>query len=214
MVAGVFTRDRPTGVTRLVGVTTISAKLVSEATRKQLDLEVAMVLDNSGSMASNSRMTNLKKAARCATDILFNAITDCSDAALTTADPLTPTVANVKIGISPFNEFVNVGTGYKTASWMDQTGATRVAKDGFDNDDSDANTFNTNVNRFDLFTAINVPWKGCVEARNHTTGAGGLYSVGRAFGTCGSPLVWRAVTRRTIVNTAGASPLRTVVLTP
>ncbi|MEQ1770242.1 MAG: TadE/TadG family type IV pilus assembly protein [Devosia sp.] len=166
---------KSTSFVALVGVNSITAQLVSQATRKQLDLEVAMVLDNSGSMASNSRMTNLKKAARCATNILYNAITSCTDTVLNASDSLTPTVANVKIGISPFNEFVNVGTGYKTAAWMDQTGATRVAKDGFDNDDSDANTFNTSVNRFNLFTAIGVPWEGCVEARNHTTGAGGLY---------------------------------------
>ncbi|MEO6395620.1 MAG: TadE/TadG family type IV pilus assembly protein [Devosia sp.] len=166
---------KPTAFVALIGIPSITAQLVSQATRKQLDLEVAMVLDNSGSMSTNSRMTNLKLAARCATDILFNAITDCSAATLTASDGLAPTVANVKIGISPFNEFVNVGTGYKTASWMDQTGATKVAKDGFDNDNYDGNAFSTAVNRFTLYTNIGVAWEGCVEARNHTTGAGGLY---------------------------------------
>ncbi len=60
-------------------------------------------------------------------------------------------------------------------AWMDQTGVTKVAKDGFDNDDNSANAFNTAVNRFNLYTALGITWKGCVEARNHVTGAGGLY---------------------------------------
>lgn len=170
------TIEVPTYFVGLIGIPSIEAKLLSKATRKQLDLEVAMVLDNSGSMGGTSgRMTNLKKAARCATNILFNAITDCSDTTLAASDALTPTVANIKIGISPFNEFVNVGTGYKTATWMDQTGNAKVAKDGFDNDDNATNAFTTAVNRFNLYTAIGVTWKGCVEARNHTTGTGGLY---------------------------------------
>ena len=165
----------PTYFVGLVGIPSINAKLVSQATRKQLDLEVAMVLDNSGSMGSYSRMTNLKKAARCAVNILFNGITDCSDAGLTAADPLSPTVSNVKIGIAPFTEFVNVGTGYKTATWMDQAGISDVAQDSFDDDDYDGTSFSSAVNRFDLYNAIGIDWEGCVEARNHTTGTGGLY---------------------------------------
>ncbi len=165
---------------RMVGITTLSANILSQATRKQLDLEVAMVLDNSGSMTTtmsngSSRMTNLKRAARCATDILFNSITACDDTTLNNSDGLTPTNANVKVGISPFTEFVNVGTANKTATWMDQTGAAPVSKMGFDNDDNDANTFSANVNRFSLYTALGITWEGCVEARNHTTGTGGYY---------------------------------------
>ncbi len=169
------TITKPTAFVQLVGVRTLTANLVSQATRKQLYLEVAMVLDNSISMNSSSRMTNLKKAARCATDILYNSITACDDTTLNNSDGLTPTNTNVKIGIVPFTEFVNVGTGYKTASWMTQTGATPTSEAGFDNDDNDQNTFSTAVDRFALYTEMNVSWTGCVEARNHTTGAGGLY---------------------------------------
>lgn len=165
----------PTFFVALMGIPDIEFRLVSQATRKQLDLEVAMVLDNSGSMGSNSRMTNLKKAARCAVNILYNKIADCADATLNAADSLTPTVANVKIGIAPFNEYVNVGTGYKTATWMNQTGNGAVSRSGFDDDDAEATAFTGNVNRFNLYTTMGITWKGCVVARNHTTGAGGLY---------------------------------------
>lgn len=169
------TVSKQTAFIRLVGITTLTANVLSQATRKQLDLEVAMVLDNSISMSSNNRMTNLKKAARCATDILFNAITACDDTTLNNSDGLTPTNSNVRIGIVPFTEFVNVGTANKTAAWMTQTGAQDVSEDNFDNDDDATTAFSTAVNRFSLYTTMGITWSGCVEARNHTTGAGGLY---------------------------------------
>lgn len=157
----------PTAFVSLVGFPTIRAKVVSEATRKRLNLEVAMVLDNSGSMANYSRMTNLKLAARCAMDVLFNAITECSTATLNTADNLAATAANIKMGIAPFTAFVNVGTANKTATWMDQTGLGSLSNDNFDSDDSEATAYTGAVNRFDKFTAIGVTWQGCVESRKY-----------------------------------------------
>ena len=157
----------PTAFVALVGFPTVRAKVISEATRKRLNLEVAMVLDNSGSMANYSRMTNLKIAARCAMNVLYNNITDCATATLTATDPLAPTATNVKIGIVPFTGFVNVGTANKTASWMDQTGLNSFANDNFDSDDDDSTTYTGTVNRFTLYTNIGVAWQGCVEARKY-----------------------------------------------
>jgi Flp pilus assembly protein TadG len=157
----------PTAFMALVGFPTIRAKVISEATRKRLNLEVAMVLDNSGSMANFSRMTNLKIAARCAMNVLFNGIADCATAKLTAADPLAATSSNVKIGIVPFTGFVNVGSANKTAAWMDQTGLNSFANDNFDSDDNDATSYTGTVNRFTLYTNIRVAWQGCVEARKY-----------------------------------------------
>lgn len=135
----------------LVGIQDVSARLVSEATRKRLNLEVAMVLDNSGSMGSYSRMTELKKAAKLATDILF----DYED-----------TQPNVFISVIPFTQYVNVGTANRTASWMSQTGASSVSQLNFDNDERDSTPFTGTVNRWSLYDGFNnEPWKGCVEAR-------------------------------------------------
>ena len=148
----------PTSFVALVGVPSITAGVVSEATRKRLKVEVAMVLDNSGSMSSSSRMTNLKTAAKCATGVLLNG--DCNSTATTSG------VDTVKIGIVPFTEFVNVGTSYKTATWMDQTGASSIANDNFDDDERDDTAFTGAVNRFALYDQLsNVSWQGCVEAR-------------------------------------------------
>lgn len=141
----------PTSFVSLVGVTSVKASLISEATRKRLNLEVAMVLDNSGSMSSYSRMTELKSAAKNATDILFD---------------YQETQPNVFVSIIPFTQYVNVGTENRTASWMSQTGASSVSALNFDDDDRDSNTFAGPVSRWGLYDGFNnEPWDGCVEAR-------------------------------------------------
>jgi Flp pilus assembly protein TadG len=170
----------PTAFVALIGIPNVTAKIVSEATRKRLNLEIAMVLDNSGSMdtypdangnkvkdnGEKSRMDNLILAARCATDVLLSGTTDCSTSAkIDTADNLASNTTNVKIGVVPFTEFVNVGTANKTAAWMDQTGTTSFSKMNFDSDDNEATTYTGTVNRWTLFTNLNVAWGGCVEAR-------------------------------------------------
>lgn len=155
----------PMAFVQLVGITNITASVVSEATRKRLNLEVAMVLDNSGSMGSNSRMTNLKKAALCAMNVLYNALDECTDAKVTATNGLAATESNIWVGIVPFTGFVNVGAANKTATWMDTNGLSSIANDNFDSDDNDATPYTGTVNRFSLYTAMGVTWRGCVEAR-------------------------------------------------
>lgn len=145
----------------LVGVNEMQPVVASEATRKKIFLEVAFVLDNSGSMAWSSRMTNLKAAAKNAVDILY----DYKDP----ADGGDGSVSDqTLIGIVPFNFHVNVGTGYQNASWMDGAGNSDIANDNFDDDDNDSTAFTGPVDRFALYDQItNVSWAGCVEAREY-----------------------------------------------
>jgi Flp pilus assembly protein TadG len=172
----------------LVGVQYIPAQIVSVATRKKLNLEVAMVLDNSGSMdytmgynshknnTDPTRMDTLKSSATCATNILFYGVTTCS----ASTSGLTAN-ANVKIGIVPFTEAVNVGTGNATASWLDRTGAAWYTRQNFDSDDYDnggttvaqVDTYSGTIDRVALFSKIKdkngnaLSWGGCVEARKY-----------------------------------------------
>ncbi len=108
----------------LVGIPTISANVVSGSTRKKLALEIAMVLDNSGSMSTSygtgTRMSVLQASATCAVNILFYAVSTCT-AATSSASRRTPTI---KIGVVPFTMEVNVGTGNANASWLDRQGTT------------------------------------------------------------------------------------------
>lgn len=163
----------PMNFVRLVGVPTLSATLVSAATRKMLALEVAMVLDNSGSMStsfgSGSRMSVLQSSARCAANILFYGVSTCS----ASTGGITPN-PKVKLAIVPFTMEVNVGTGNAGAAWLDRagTGSDSITADNFDGDDHDATSFAGPVDRIALFSGMNysgaaLSWGGCVEARRH-----------------------------------------------
>lgn len=153
----------PTAFVALVGIPNIKVKMLAEATRKRLNLEVVMVLDNSNSMDDYSRMTNLKSAAKCAANILLNS--DCASTATTTAS------ANTYIGVVPFTLSVNVGTGNASATWMDRSGASSaITLDNFDNDDKDTAKALTSFDRIATINGMTgVTWGGCVEARIHDT---------------------------------------------
>ncbi|WP_338722472.1 pilus assembly protein [Devosia sp. XK-2] len=161
----------PTIFVSLVGVPELSASVVAEATRKKLALEVIMVLDNSGSMANESRMTNLVAAAKCATNILMYSETVDSGNTCVPA-PGAKLVEDVKIGIVPFTMFVNVGTSNANASWMDRFNNAAIADDNMDNDDDDTTGLlslpgYSMPTSWDLFNATGEPWRGCVVARPH-----------------------------------------------
>lgn len=152
----------PMNFVQLVGITTLRAKVVAEATRKRLNLEVVMVLDNSNSMDQQSRMTNLIAAAKCATNIMMN--NSCSSTATTASNE------RVAIGIVPFTLAVNVGPGNANAAWLDRsgTGVNSITRNNFDNDDNEQTGFAGPVDRIALFSQMrNISWGGCVEARLH-----------------------------------------------
>lgn len=88
----------PTAFVQLVGIKSITAQLTSEATQGSKDLEVAVALDITGSMAG-SKLTELKSA----TNSLI------TDVVKTTQ---TPTYS--RMAIVPWTNSVNVGTSYAT----------------------------------------------------------------------------------------------------
>ena len=168
----------PMDFVTLVGIKSLQEQLVSVATRKKLSLEIAMVLDNSGSMyytmgynshinnTSPTRMDTLHSSATCASNILFFGVATCSASTSgLTANP------NVKIGLVPFTEAVNVGSANAGASWIDRTGTGNITDNNFDSNDYDGDTFTGPIDRISLFSQIKnssgtpLSWGGCVEAR-------------------------------------------------
>lgn len=89
-------------------------------------LEVALVLDNSGSMdqigtgSGKTRMTLLKDAAKQLVDTLG------SQASL-----MKQIDKPVQFGLVPFAGSVNVGSTYKNATWMDTTGISPIHHENF-----------------------------------------------------------------------------------
>ena len=130
---GVVTANAGLNVdTQILGVLGISQFPVGATSKVNVSggtFEVALVLDNSGSM-SGSRISDLKTASVSLTDILFGAET---------------TSNRVSMSVVPFSASVNVGTQYSTAAWMDQTGQSSIHKEHFD----------SNVTRWQMFSALN-----------------------------------------------------------
>jgi Flp pilus assembly protein TadG len=91
---------------RLLGQTTINFTASTDVVWGIKKLNLALVLDNTGSMAQSGKMTNLKAAAH-------NLLTTLQNAAKTPGD--------VQVSIVPFATDVNVGTGYVNANWIDWT---------------------------------------------------------------------------------------------
>ncbi len=92
----------PTYFLALVGIPTLSSRVHSEVTSKSLNIEVALVLDSTGSM-SGAKLTALKSAANLLVDALM-------------PDPVNP---DLKIAVVPFNRYVNIGMGNRNEPGLD-----------------------------------------------------------------------------------------------
>ena len=126
----------------------VSAK--SEVVRSVNKLEVALVLDNTGSMDSNLGSGGKKITA------LIDASKDLVDTLYAAAARASETDA-VKIAVVPFSMTVNVGSTYNTATWLAPTmpAATHYGAD----------IFTTSQNRFTMMTQTGTSWAGCIESR-------------------------------------------------
>lgn len=125
---------------------TIVAK--SEVVRSVNKLEVALVLDNTGSMDGNLGSGGKKITALI--DASKSLVNTLSAAAQRSSEP-----ESVKISVVPFSMTVNVGSTYQNASWI--TGAMPSAYG--------ADMFASSQNRFTLLSNLGLSWGGCIESR-------------------------------------------------
>ena len=139
-ITAIASGDVDTAIVRVLGITDVPIGATSEAVRTTGKVELVLVLDNTGSM----RGQKLSKLKTAATDLV-------SSLAKVTKDP-----RDLKIGLVPFSQTVNVGPSYGSASWLDRAGNSAAAKSLF---------MGLKVNRFDLFAKLGKSWGGCVETR-------------------------------------------------
>jgi Flp pilus assembly protein TadG len=98
------TANVDTTIARVLGQDQMPIRSSAEVVWGMKRLEVALVLDNTTSMASQSRMVELKKATKSLIETLQKASQKPGD---------------VKIAIIPYGTDVNVGTTYVNASWLE-----------------------------------------------------------------------------------------------
>jgi len=96
----------PTQFLGVIGLENINVNGTATAAWGSTRLRVALVLDNTGSMAQDGKMTALKAATK-------SLLAQLQSAAGTNGD--------VYVSIIPFNKDVNVGTSNYNASWIDWT---------------------------------------------------------------------------------------------
>ncbi len=130
-----------TTIANILGIQTIPINITSEIVSSMGKVEMVMALDNTGSMKTKNKIGKLKDAAEALVDTLAKAVVNPDD---------------LKIGLVPFSQTVNVGPGYDAADWIDKDGKSDAAKSLF---------LGQQVNRFDLFKAMGKSWGGCVETR-------------------------------------------------
>jgi Flp pilus assembly protein TadG len=131
-----------TTLTRVLGFEEMPIGVTSEAVKSVGKVELALVLDNTGSM-KGTKIANLKTAAEDLVDTLAAAAKNPAD---------------LRIAVVPFSQTVNVGSTYEAAAWLDVAGKSSVAKDQF---------LGQTVNRINLFKKIGATWGGCVETRSN-----------------------------------------------
>jgi len=140
------TATMPTAVMGIIGINSLSIGTTSQITRMGKKLEVALVLDTTGSMGSSSKMTTMRTAAK-------DLIDKVSAAAVNPGD--------VKIAIVPFTVNVKVGTGYKNENWIKwnwTTPKTQTCTGSYWN-----GTYQCNDKSYSISKSS---WKGCVIDRD------------------------------------------------
>jgi Flp pilus assembly protein TadG len=141
-VAVTARQTMPTTLMKLARINTMNLQTYAEASRGGSNVEIVLVLDNTGSMGRDGKLESLQSAAVELTDILFGSET-ISD--------------SVKMAIVPFSVSVNVGPQYTSESWLDHNGLNEISHLNF-KDASKHNSWAWNQ-------LANMDWNGCVEQR-------------------------------------------------
>ncbi|HKP79635.1 MAG TPA: pilus assembly protein TadG-related protein, partial [Phenylobacterium sp.] len=129
------------------GVMSIDA--TTEVVRSSVKVEIALVLDTTGSMTEGTKLADMKKAAK-------DFVTKMEEVSKKSVEPDT-----VRISLVPFSNAVRVDeTLYRNATWIDQSGVSPINDEIFT-----TATGVQHANRFTLFSDLGATWRGCVEMR-------------------------------------------------
>ena len=136
--------DVPTTFMNVFGFQKITVTNASTSKWGSVRLRVALVLDNTGSMADSGKMTALKSATKSLLAQLQSAASSPGD---------------VYVSIIPFSKDVNVGSGYYDQTWIDWTSWNAANQNC---------TWNWNGSNWTstCTTKSHTVWNGCVTDRS------------------------------------------------
>lgn len=146
--------DYKTAFLGIIGFAHVPVQVSSASFTSSMSHEIALVIDNSGSMNASAGGASKMQSAKEAAGKLIDAMMSTQAAA-----------SNTKISVIPFTLSVKVGSEYASASWMDRTGASSAHWNTLNLDKSTALSTSPVTSRFDLFSQLNTSWAGCVETR-------------------------------------------------
>ena len=129
----------------IMGINELKVKRSATVTTGLTKIELAMVLDTTGSMLSTpsgQSKTKLKSLQDSAI-AMVNMLESVSDD------------GNIEIAVVPFATYVNVGADKRDADWIDAKALSDVSADNLV----------PGLSRFDLYDHLGYEWKGCVMAR-------------------------------------------------
>ena len=141
----------PTTFMRLANINSVNVGSSAIITVKQRKIELALVLDTTGSMGSGGKMTSLKNAAEEMVKTLFD------------GNAISP---DVKIAVVPFSGAVNIGTDKLNSGWLDKgkyPNMSVIAKEDLD--------FDSGQSALTLYDDLKKEksswaWSGCVRERD------------------------------------------------
>ncbi|MCG6859432.1 MAG: pilus assembly protein [Salaquimonas sp.] len=156
-------------VAQVLGYDKFNLGISSQVALGNITVEVAMVMDNSGSMGSKSKIDSARTTAKDLVETIFNAASNSNK-----PNP-------VSFSLVPFSGMVNIGSDNANAAWMDTNGWSSIHNENLDwaNTYLTANAFEkkgagyrekVNGNwewksRYSVFDMLGVDWGGCVEMR-------------------------------------------------
>ena len=136
----------PTTLMKVANVDYLNVGASTTVTKKERNIELALVLDTTGSMDSGGKLAAMKSAANQMVTTLFD---DKS------------TSETLKIAVVPFSGAVNIGTDKLNSGWLDKKTSdtmSAIAKEDF--------TFTSGQSIVKLYDDLkNRDWAGCVRER-------------------------------------------------
>ena len=143
--------DVPTILMKIAGYNTMFVNEKSVAGRTLVNVEVALVLDNTGSMAQNGKLSDLKTAAKKLVDTMY--------------EP-SGSEDHVQFALVPFAGSVNIGRANENFAWFDKLGESDAAQEDFN--ENTVYPWNSDINTksaFEVLEEYDQSWNGCIRAR-------------------------------------------------